>query len=217
MLAMCGRGNKKNTQKELGCVISHLVAMRTAIYSPTATSRYALIVEDDVYFPFDIDFDALALSAPTGFGILQLFNSNYPSMKRSFNSYVMNNELWSLRTMNNFDFWSTCAYLIDRVVMKNIVDKVIYEKNGWLNYKLIAGITSPCVPLECCVNRTNPNFNHQTPCVYAPRGYQADSFLYAMTKTFMLNVPLISNGKGGNHSTFHQVTRFHIFTLHYYN
>jgi GR25 family glycosyltransferase involved in LPS biosynthesis len=68
MLAMCGRGNKKNTQKELGCVISHLVAMRTAIYSPTATSRYALIVEDDVYFPFDIDFDALALSAPTGFG-----------------------------------------------------------------------------------------------------------------------------------------------------
>ena len=51
----------------------------------------------------------------------------------------MNNELWSLRTMNNFDYWSTCAYLIDRVVMKDIVDKVIYEKNGWLNYKLIAG------------------------------------------------------------------------------
>ncbi len=68
-----------------------------------------------------------------------MFNSNYPSMKRSFNSYVMNNELWSLRTMNNFDYWSTCAYLIDRVVMKDIVDKVIYEKNGWLNYKLIAG------------------------------------------------------------------------------
>ena len=68
MLALCGRGNKKNTQKELGCVTSHLVAMRTAIYSPSATSRYALIVEDDVYFPFDIDFEALALSAPKGFG-----------------------------------------------------------------------------------------------------------------------------------------------------
>lgn len=62
-------------------------------------------------------------------------------MKRSFNSYLTNNELWSLRTMNNFDYWSTCAYLIDRVVMKEIVDKVIYEKNGWLNYKLIAGNT----------------------------------------------------------------------------
>ncbi len=60
-------------------------------------------------------------------------------MKRSFNAYRANNELWSLRTMNNFDYWSTCAYLIDRVVMKDIVDKVIYEKNGWLNYKLIAG------------------------------------------------------------------------------
>lgn len=62
-------------------------------------------------------------------------------MKRSFNSYLTDNELWSLRTMNNFDYWSTCAYLIDRVVMKEIVDKVIYEKNGWLNYKLIAGNT----------------------------------------------------------------------------
>jgi len=41
--------------------------------------------------------------------------------------------------MNNFDYWSTCAYLIDRVVMKDIVDKVIYEKNGWINFKLIAG------------------------------------------------------------------------------
>lgn len=77
MLALCGRGNKKNTQKELGCVTSHLVAMRTAIYSPSATSRYALIVEDDVYFPFDIDFDALALSAPKGFGNVNILFSLY--------------------------------------------------------------------------------------------------------------------------------------------
>lgn len=46
--------------------MSHLVAMRTAIYSSTATSRYALIVEDDVQFPFDIDYEALAASAPEG-------------------------------------------------------------------------------------------------------------------------------------------------------
>jgi GR25 family glycosyltransferase involved in LPS biosynthesis len=46
--------------------MSHLVAMRTAIYSPTATSRYALIVEDDVQFPFDIDYEALAATAPEG-------------------------------------------------------------------------------------------------------------------------------------------------------
>jgi hypothetical protein len=35
------------------------VAMKKAVYSTTARSRYALVVEDDVYFPFDIDFEAL--------------------------------------------------------------------------------------------------------------------------------------------------------------
>jgi hypothetical protein len=31
-----------------------------------------------------------------------------------------------------------------------------------------------------------------------------DSFIYAMAKTYMLNIPLIANGLGGNSSTFHQ-------------
>ncbi len=74
--ALCGRGKKRNTPKELGCTTSHLVAMYNAVYSTTARSRYALIVEDDVSFPFDVDYNELARSAPTDFGILQLFNSN---------------------------------------------------------------------------------------------------------------------------------------------
>ena len=48
--------------------------MRLAIYSKTAKSRYALIIEDDVFFPFDVNWNELAQSAPPGFGILQLFN-----------------------------------------------------------------------------------------------------------------------------------------------
>ena len=42
------------------------------------------------------------------------------------------------------------------------------------------------------------------PCVFAPRGYQADSFLYLMTTTYTLSIPIITNGQGGNQSTFHQ-------------
>jgi hypothetical protein len=36
------------------------------------------------------------------------------------------------------------------------------------------------------------------------QSFHADSFIYAMAKTYMLNVPLIANGLGGNSSTFHQ-------------
>jgi GR25 family glycosyltransferase involved in LPS biosynthesis len=223
MAGLCGRKrdvkkNKGNVPKELGCTSSHLIAMREAIYSESR-SRYALIIEDDVQFPFDVDWEELARSAPAGFGILQLFNSNQASMEETWLKYLKKNKLWIQRLPMKFmDFWSTCAYLIDRIVMKPLVDSVIYEKDGWLQFKIIAGINGPCVPDKCCVpsNSTNPavrndKFIGKPPCVWAPRGYQADSFLYAMTRTYMLSMPLITNGKGTNQSTFHQS---HVSMIH---
>lgn len=115
------------------------MAMRRAIYSNTTKSPYALIIEDDVSFPFSINFTALAASAPQDFGILQLFNSNQVTMKDSWQHYLQNNNyLWM--DSKNLKFWSTCAYLINRDVMKPIIDKVLYELDGWLQFKVIAGI-----------------------------------------------------------------------------
>jgi GR25 family glycosyltransferase involved in LPS biosynthesis len=213
MAAMCGR--KKNTPKEIGCTTSHLHAMRQAIYSTTATSRYALIVEDDVFFPFDVDYNALAESAPKDFGILQLFNSNQPTMKHTWDKYLRNPSanLWMKRNAASFEYWSTCAYLIDRFVMKPVIDAVVLTERvlGVTEFKLVAGVTNPCTPKECCTEDAPNRFNVVPPCVYAPRGYQADSYLYAMTKTYMMSLPLITNGMGGNQSTFHQ---FHVELLH---
>lgn len=237
MMGLCGRGKRKNNPKELGCTTSHLIAMKNAVYS-NSKSRYALIVEDDVQFPFDVDWDALAESAPKNFSILQLFNSNEATMAQTWNIYKKDpNNLWYERGAKKFfDFWSTCAYLIDRVAMKPVIDAIVKDINGWTSFNIIAGMNmNPCVPAACCVNGTDyANFIHKAPCVWAPRGYQAgissindqnvhlfaffsfnlnvvfnhyfysDSFLYAMAKTYMLNIPLIANGIGGNQSTFHQ-------------
>ena len=71
---LCTRGTTKWT--ELYCSLSHLQAIYQAIHSTTATSKYALIMEDDIYIPFSIDFNALAASAPASFGVLQLMNAN---------------------------------------------------------------------------------------------------------------------------------------------
>lgn len=208
--ALCGRGKKKNTPKELGCTTSHLMAMHRAVHSLTAKSRYALIVEDDVQFPFDVDYNTLAASAPGSFGILQLFNSNARSMERTMTAFARGGDLWNPRTLKQFDFWSTCAYLIDRVAMKPVIDAVLQQERGWWAFRVIAGITSPCVPRACCGNTSN-TFIHSPPCVFAPQGYQADSFLYAMAPSLMLSVPVIANGLGGNQSTFHQD---HVEMLH---
>jgi GR25 family glycosyltransferase involved in LPS biosynthesis len=56
--ALFGR-RKYNQLKEIGCTISHLFAMRQAIYDTSSTSKYALITEDDVQFLFNVDWNAL--------------------------------------------------------------------------------------------------------------------------------------------------------------
>lgn len=70
-------------------------------------------------------------------------------------------------------FWSTCGYMIDRVVMKPIIDNLVYEKDGWTHFKVIAGISGPCAPPECCVNGTDSRWGYygtfvqKSPCVLA--------------------------------------------------
>eukprot|EP00981_Chlorochromonas_danica_P006497 scaffold1403_cov180-Ochromonas_danica.AAC.24 len=87
---------KTNRLQELGCTASHLEAMRQAVYNNRTTSPYAIITEDDIFFPFNINFTALALTAPNDFTILQLFNSNEGSMISLWKDYLIHGEkkLW---------------------------------------------------------------------------------------------------------------------------
>ena len=201
----------------------------------------------------DIDWNELAKSAPPGFGMLQLFNSNADSMRSSFDQYVTSKyrKLWHERFPRQpAAFWSTCAYLINKNIMKSVIDKLLtfkriqkdttvqstqqvnvtvldhrnivqqqlfHQYSEALNatahsnttiyiaeVKLIAGQRWECVPANspCCPNPSHYNYTYSemVPCVLSPRGFQADMFLYATTKAFVLNVPLIANGVGGNQS-----------------
>lgn len=216
MAGLVGRGGK-NKLKEVGCTSSHLEAIRQAIYDNRSSSRYAVILEDDVHIPFNIDFEALAAAAPNDFGILQLFNSNEGSMEGQWHRYINGKHLWADSFQHQAAaFWSTCAYLIDREVMRPIIDKIAYKEKGWINLKIVAGIKRPCRPKvsECCSFQNDTQtfkFSHIPPCIWAAKGFQADSYIYAMAKTYVLTVPLITNGAGGNMSTFHQD---HVISIH---
>ena len=69
-------------------------------------------------------------------------------------------------------------------------------------------LNSPCCPYPGNYSSQYNLYTEIPPCVYAPRGLQADSFIYAMVaphyKAYVLTIPLIANGLGGNQSTFHQ-------------
>jgi hypothetical protein len=92
--ALCGR--KKNSKHELAVTMSHLKAIRNSIYSKS-TKPYALILEDDVRFAFDINFKKLISSAPKEFGMLQLITSNDYGLLEMWEKYRDLKQIWSLR------------------------------------------------------------------------------------------------------------------------
>ena len=100
---------KRNTEKDISAILSHLKAIHSAIYDFDSSigpehdgdisvdsvkkskqhksSDYALIMEDDVQFNFQLNFTALILSAPKDFGILQLSTSNEEALKQLWSTF----------------------------------------------------------------------------------------------------------------------------------
>lgn len=72
-MQLCPR--PKNTMKEVACSVSHTTAIRNIFHrmQPGVVPRdYGIVLEDDMRFVFNIDFDALVASAPKDWGILQV-------------------------------------------------------------------------------------------------------------------------------------------------
>ena len=180
VLSLCGK--KHVNLKELSTTISHLKAIDSAVNSKTATSNYALILEDDVFIPFNIDFAAVINTVPRSkFGILQLFNSNLKEVERMFESYKRNSsQLWDPYRIGRSEFWCAGAYIINREVLKPVMKKVFKRLNGWNIVNLL--------------KFSEKYYSH----------LKADYYIYSMSKTYCLTVPLITGGNGANSSTLHQ-------------
>ena len=103
---------------------------------------------------------------------------------------MQHNTLWITKGANNnqLDFWSTCLYLINIKVMRDAINKLaVYDERGRLRMKAIAGILRPCIPESCCDHSNNrTDFIYEPPCVYSPRGFQSDAFIYASVKYYII-------------------------------
>lgn len=219
-------GRRKNNRlKELGCSVSHLLAIHKAVNDPNSRSKYALITDDDIFIPFNIDFYQMALSAPSNFAFLQLFNSNEESMENTWTQYRSRRRIWIPRYPKAAaSFWSTCAYLINKDHLRPFINRLVqFREDGWIDVKLIAtksaNFCDKSTPSDCCPLVINGTIVQAAKivCSFSPKGFQADSFLYPIggekevILPYVLSSPLITNGVGGNESTFHQdhVKNFH--------
>jgi GR25 family glycosyltransferase involved in LPS biosynthesis len=209
---LCGR--PKNTAKELAVTVSHLHAIYRAIHNHgSRDEEYALILEDDLVFAAEIDFKRLISDAPKDFLILQLVTSNSYVVDHLFKFYKKSGVSFVKRKEND-DFWCAGAYIIHKRRFSKIFHSQIFSRISDKSFlaSVTAGYARPsCVPARCCArNASSVEFIHnqisQTDCVKAPRGYQADHFLFAMAVgfTYILTVPLLLNSRLGNISTLHQ-------------
>ena len=202
----------------LACTVSHLTAIHSAIYY-NDSNPYAIIAEDDNRFAFDINIEQLINSAPKDFTILQLFTSSIKLIPSLWNRYIQNNsDLWLDRSDNsiNSDFRSAGAYIINKARLKPIINSIIkLLPDGRKEMKIIAARKKysnhkfTCIPKECCNNQHN-FLNKNTPCVNSPLGYIADIYIYALGKTYVLTVPIMTGGSQATNSTLYKTNQYNL-------
>eukprot|EP01039_Chlorochromonas_danica_P005953 gene5953-6555_t len=228
--SLCGR--PKNEIREVVVTLSHLNAIRRAMAthpppppitttssttSSTTTSSsvdladYALIMEDDFYFAYEVNFHALISLAPPDFVVLQLVTSNDYSVLNLWRVFERRKRLF-VRRKDHDDYWCAGGYLIHIERLRQIVDGVLYRAAGGggdhqqqFHAKVMAGYERPCMPKQCCDQ--NGHFLAsplRQGCILSPRGYTADHVIFTLSKeTYMLTVPILLNAPHGNMSTVH--------------
>jgi hypothetical protein len=230
---LCGRGQTKakDVMEDVAITASHLLAIYKAVHSLDTdkegenagkTPRYALILEDDVQFPFDIDFGELIKGAPKDFGILELTSTDSVTMSRRWNHYKYDQTaLWANRTRVD-DAWGVSAYIIDKVSLRPYIDALVSQSPGifpvmlqsykkasdnqhildFFEMKVIAGmrIHDTCVPEQCCTASEDViTYSEALPCAVSHKGLAVDRFMNAVfgDATKVSNMPLVINGIDG--------------------
>ena len=179
--------------RAIACLISHLAAIYTAVHDTSLVSsrggEFALIVEDDVQFHFNIDFRALALSAPPDFGILQLMTSNDYYSRYLWDNYKKDHKLWKPRVWED-GYWSAQAYLINKKNIRKFIDQVVrVDEHGAVSFHLMTDLMhkrcmSGCVQPFCLA---------------------ADTYIYNNGgPTYISTIPLFNGASVGYNSTIHQ-------------
>jgi GR25 family glycosyltransferase involved in LPS biosynthesis len=186
----------------LATTLSHLLTIFQAVHHHKG-KKYALIMEDDFQPAMEIDFETLIQSAPEDFGILQLVSSHSESMEENWNHYREKGRNWrpSGDSDNNL---CAGAYIVHKERLRPIISKLIRKVNDQLHTARLVAVNRNCSQLSCC----NPEVSivPKLPCVLAPRGYEADNFIFNMYfgHSYVSCVPLFLNSAMGRRSTSHQ-------------
>lgn len=199
----------RQTPGELSCVISHLLAIYTAIHDESYKHiPYALITEDDVHFEMDVDLLTLAENAPSGFGALQLMTSSSNYVNSLWNTYhdrvtALNNEnntnmdfphnlIWSPRRYDA-PYWSAQAYLISKEVVRTFIDNAVTYDESTSTYAI--KIINPSETDLPCPRKTD---------CHVPYRIVSDTYIFhGCQPTYTSSIPMFNGASVGQNTTIH--------------
>jgi len=208
---------KRNTDKDVAVILSHLAAIHAAIYTPitsicsnSSLSHYALILEDDVRWEYHINFtEMVSRFIPQDASILQLLTSNREAILLlwdKYNSTTSNPNpslYWTLSDWRATSkggkhalYWSCQAYLIYKPRLKEFIDDVINLHpltHSIESFKIINSFNP-----RSCVRKSD------YPCVLSNCLF-SDTYIYGGGgPTYVSNIPLLNGGRVGYDSNIHQ-------------
>ena len=156
--------------RDLAVLMSHLTAIHNSIFfkngnNPATNTGevnltdFALILEDDIRFLYNIDFYQLISTAPRPFGVLQLSTSNVEAIKNLWSKFkrhkasnssqarnAVQESLWQRNRWNDLTrnkryplYWSAQAYIVNRTHLRNAINDIVERNplNGSLSFRII--------------------------------------------------------------------------------
>jgi len=121
----CLQTSKKNCMYEYACLCSHIKAMQEAL---KYDDKYFIIIEDDIYMPYKIDYDKLISHLPENTDILQMMILYASSVMYLYNNLYCNNVKF-IKYQPILP--STGMYLISRDGAQKLVDLYVNKLNKY--------------------------------------------------------------------------------------
>lgn len=135
----CKHPGCNSCEYEFACISSHIKAMKYAI--DTSLDDYFVIIEDDIFIPYKIDYNEIIKDAPKDFDIIQLLILYGPTVKYLYNEIFIKRKAKFIKWQ--YLLPSTGMYIISRKGAKKLIDQYYINNKYDFNsckYQIVADV-----------------------------------------------------------------------------
>jgi len=150
----CLLNNCNDCKFEFACNCSHLKAIQEGFNNG---DEYFIVCEDDIFIPFEIDFENLIKNLPQDFDIFQMMVLDEGANDFLYNHFIETNEI-SIKYNPYKSFYSTGMYIITHNGASKMLDKLINKTSLKFDLTNFNFLKQADYLLYLCVNTYTSSF-----------------------------------------------------------